>query len=325
MAIKQGVSLYSYQDEFYRRKMTLEDCIRAVSESGATGIEILPEQMIKGFPNLTDAFLDQWFEWMDTYHVEPVAYDAFLELKLFGNRMLTHSESVEMMKRDITLANKLGCTVLRTLVSTPLDVIKDSEAFAEEKNVKIALEVHSPFTFGTPWFEERLAYIKESGTKWFGIMPDLGIFVKRLPPVQAAHHIRLGAHPDIVAFVDERYESGADKQETLEMVKAMPRANDVDKQYATTATHFCFTDPKLLAENIDCIMHVHGKCYDITDACEEPSIPYLDIVRTLKDAGYDGYIDCEYEGNRHIQDVQEVDSVGQVNRFQRMLANVLSE
>ena len=57
-------------------------------------------------------------------------------------------------------------------MSTPLEVIKQSLAYAEEVNVKIALEVHAPFTFGTPWFEERLGdYIKESGTKWFGIMP----------------------------------------------------------------------------------------------------------------------------------------------------------
>ena len=66
-AIKRGVSLYSYQEEFFLQKMTLEDCIAAVAATGATGIEILGEQSIWGFPKLTDAFVHQWFGWMDKY------------------------------------------------------------------------------------------------------------------------------------------------------------------------------------------------------------------------------------------------------------------
>ncbi len=167
--IKRGVSLYSYQDEFYTGKMTLEDCIREASLSGAKGIEFLPEQMLPTFPNISDDFVKQWHEWMDKYQVEPIAYDAFLDNKLFANRMLTTSENVEMMKRDLKIASRLGCKILRTLVSTPLEVVKQSLDYAEEVGVKIALEVHAPFTFGTPWFEERLDYIKESGTKmvWY--------------------------------------------------------------------------------------------------------------------------------------------------------------
>ncbi len=36
--IKRSVSLYSYQEEFYLGKMNLEDCIREVSKTGATGL-----------------------------------------------------------------------------------------------------------------------------------------------------------------------------------------------------------------------------------------------------------------------------------------------
>lgn len=321
--IKRGVSLYSYQDEFYTGKMDLEDCIRAVAETGATGIEFLPEQMLREFPNISDDFIKQWQEWMSEYNVEPVAYDAFLETKLFGNRVLTSSESVTLLKRDIDLANRLGCKVLRTLVSTPLNVVKESLDYAEEKNVKIALEVHSPFTFGTPWFEERLNYIKESGTKWFGIMPDLGVFVKRMAPVMENFYIRKGATPEIVRFISDAYSAGENKQETLEKIKNMSDANEVDKKYAELATHFVFTDPNILIENIPYIMHVHGKFYEIDESLQEPSIPYSDIVDSLKRGGYKGYICSEYEGNRHIQDFMEVNSVEQVQRHQEMLKKLI--
>lgn len=323
--IKRGVSLYSYQDEFYTGRLDLEGCIKAVSESGATGIEFLPEQMLNGFPDISDDFVKQWFEWMDQYQVEPIAYDAFLESKLYANRILTKSESVALVKRDIALANRLGCKVLRTLVSTPLEVIKCCTGYAEEKNVKIALEVHSPFTFGTPWFEERMDYIKESGTKWFGIMPDLGIFVKRMAPVMEQFYIRHGATKEIVKLISDNYFSGVDKQETLRLVKGMSDAAQMDVKYAELATHFVFTDPDILADNIQYIMHVHGKFYEMNEALQEPSIPYKDIINVLKKGGYNGFICSEYEGNRHIQDYMEVDSVEQVSRHQKMLEALIGQ
>lgn len=321
--IKRGVSLYSYQDEFYTGKMSLEECIREAAKTGATGIEFLPEQMLPTFPNITDDFIKQWHEWMAKYNVQPVAYDAFLETKLFANRMLTTSENVEMMKRDLKLASRLGCKVLRTLVSTPLEVIKQSVAYAEEVDVKIALEVHAPFTFGTPWFEERLTYIKESGTKWFGIMPDFGIFTKRIGSIFQDRYVRDGGTPEIIQMVSENYENGVDKQETNKKVAAMPNATAADKSFAEFCTHFVYTDPTILIENMPYIFHVHGKFYDITEELQETSIPYKEVVSILKNAGYTGYICSEYEGNRHIQDYKEVDSIEQVSRHQALLKNVI--
>ena len=56
--IKRGVSLYSFQEEYFLRTMSLEDCIRVAGDIGARGIEIIPEQSIPGFPHLTDEFVD---------------------------------------------------------------------------------------------------------------------------------------------------------------------------------------------------------------------------------------------------------------------------
>ncbi len=323
--IKRGVSLYSYQEEFYTRKLDLEQCISEVAKTGAKGIELLPEQMLKGFPKVTDEFVEKWFSWMEKYGTEPIAYDAFLDTKLFPNRLLTLDESVDMMVRDLKIANKLGFKVLRTLVSTPLEVIKKSLPYAEKYGVKIALEVHAPFTFGTPWFEERMEYILSSGTKWFGIMPDLGIFVKRMAPVMEERYIREGATPEIVKFVSANYANGEDKHETLNAVKKMGYANEIDMKYAEFVTHFVYTDPKILKEYIPYIFHVHGKFYEITENYEEPSIPINEIINVLVDGGYEGYINSEYEGNRHIQDFMEVDSIEQVRRHQVLLKNILGK
>ena len=66
MTIKRGVSLYSFQEEYFLRTMSLEDCIAAAADIGARGIEIIPEQSIPGYPKLTDEFVQTWHGWMKT-------------------------------------------------------------------------------------------------------------------------------------------------------------------------------------------------------------------------------------------------------------------
>ena len=43
-----------------------------------------------------------------------------------------------------------------------------------------------------------------------------------------------------------------------------------------------------------------------------------DVIEVLKECNFSGYLSSEYEGNRHIQDAFEVDSVEQVRRQQEM-------
>ena len=45
--IKLGVSLYSYQDNYYFHKHDLEGCIAAAAGAGAQGIEVFSDAMIR--------------------------------------------------------------------------------------------------------------------------------------------------------------------------------------------------------------------------------------------------------------------------------------
>ena len=89
MTIKRGVSLYSFQEEYFLRTMSLEDCIAAAARIGANGIEIIPEQSIPGYPHLSDEFIQTWHGWMKTYGTTPVATDLFLDTKRHPDRWLT--------------------------------------------------------------------------------------------------------------------------------------------------------------------------------------------------------------------------------------------
>ncbi|HAV18200.1 MAG TPA: AP endonuclease [Erysipelotrichaceae bacterium] len=347
--IKRSISLYSYQDEYYDGKLDLEGCLREVAKTGATGVELLPEQMVKRFPVSVESeeFRKQWFSWLEKYHLEPSCYDAFLENRIFDNRTLSLGEQIKMMKRDIRLASLLGFPVLRTLVSTPMDVIEGSLDYAKEMNVKIGLEVHAPFSLNSGWADGYMEMIKRTGTKHFGFIPDLGIFCKNIPDVVRDKARRMGASEKCLKIVDDAYAKRVEKgfvkikydlnlgkanmeyrlaNGMQEMMDAIEEAggNEADRWYANMSFTYSWSDPQDIIDNIDYIYHTHAKFYNMHEDYVETSVAIPEVVEAFKKAGYKGFLSSEYEGGEHLRDVG-VDSIEQVRRNQEALRRAIEE
>ena len=346
--IKRSVSLYSYQDEFYNHQLDLEGCLRETAKAGAAGVELLAEQMIRRFPLPIEdeAFREQWFGWLKQYGLTPSCYDAFLENRIFDNRTLCLGEQIGMMKRDIRLASLLGFPVLRTLVSTPLDVIEGSLSYAEQMNVKIGLEVHAPFSLNSSWAEGYLSMIRRTGTRFFGFIPDMGIFCKNIPDVTRAQYRRKGAKDECLRIVDECYAQRREKgfvkikydlnlgkanmeyrmaNGMQEMMDAVKRAGGgpADFGYANESFVYSWSDPQDLIDNIEYIFHTHAKCYNIHEDYTETATDIAGVVDAYKKAGYTGFLSTEYEGGEHLRDDLPVDSVEQVRRHQEALRRAI--
>ncbi|MBS5522633.1 MAG: sugar phosphate isomerase/epimerase [Clostridiales bacterium] len=324
--IKFGVSLYSYQDEFFRRSMTLEECIQAVADMGADGIEIIPEEMIRNFPHLSDEFLDQWFGWMEKYGTKPVAIDAFNDERTIYKHMgkeMPFDEVVAYHKSYIDVCHKLGCKYIRGMV-TDEKVIRELVPYAEEKNVYLGLEVHAPFGIMSERTQNFLNIKEKIGTKNMGIIPDFGIWEKRGVPVILEQCIRDGAPRACVEFADEKRRAGwswEKMQEWLDQKKASAIERDAVRRA------FCITqdDPQLLRQVMPHILGLHGKFWEMTENLEEASADYETAMRILIEEGFDGYINSEYEGGRHIQDIEEVRGVEQVRRQHAMMRNIIDK
>ena len=67
MAIKTCVSLYSLQDEYMNKRMTLEDIMKYLAENKVEGLELLPDQMIHNTPHPSEESLKHWDYLMETY------------------------------------------------------------------------------------------------------------------------------------------------------------------------------------------------------------------------------------------------------------------
>jgi sugar phosphate isomerase/epimerase len=323
-AIKRGVSLYSFQEEYFLRKLTVEDCIAAAGSVGARGIEIIPEQSIPGFPHISDEFVEAWFSWMDRYGTTPVATDLFLDTKLYPDRWLTLDEQVASFHRDIDIAVRLGAKVVRAIINTSPEVMEGAAPYAEEKGVRLLLEVHAPFHYSHPWILEHIEVMHRTGSPALGLMPDMGTFVKRFPRVVSERALRDGAKPELVDLIVKTYDDGGDTHALADIVNYRD-GGPVDFGLARQATHYIWIEPKTMLEHMPLIGHIQAKFYEMTEDEVEYSIPYDEIVPVLVEGGFDGYLSSEYEGNRHIQDAFPVDSVEQVRRQHAMFARLLGE
>ena len=182
---KRGVSLYSYSAEF-GLTYTLENCFEDIHDMGATGIEILANSHIENYPYPTDQWLDYWWSLCAKYDIEPGEYGHWIDGRVMQDRELTVPETVEYLQRDMRLAHAMGFKCLRTKVTVkdnqlaPIDnwteVVDACLPLAEELDVRMLPEIHSPSKLSEGFIMYYIDYIKKTGTKYFGLNIDFGVF-----------------------------------------------------------------------------------------------------------------------------------------------------
>lgn len=182
---KRGVALYSYNGE-YGVSMNLEDMFAEMNDMGARGLEILANSHIEGYPNPSEEWYKNWDRLIEKYDIIPVEYGHWVDSRLYKGRELTSEESVVMLERDFKIANRLGFTILRTKLGvidddlTPVtnwrEFIKMALPLAEKYNVRMCPEIHAPTLLKSKMVKEFVEFIQETGTKYFGLNIDFGVF-----------------------------------------------------------------------------------------------------------------------------------------------------
>jgi sugar phosphate isomerase/epimerase len=296
--IDLGVSLYSYGGDFLVT-MTLEDCLADVADMGASGLEILADTHIAGYPTPTTKWVDEWHALVERYSLTPTCYSSWLDTRLRKDRTLTVDEAVPILARDLELAHRLGFTIVRPKLGVvSLDLIPDPVwretvervlPKAEEYGIRIAPEIHAPTPLRSKIVDDYLDLARQ--TSWFGLLIDTGIF-------QNAE--RGGTHSDSrYIFGDPSPELAA--QVGREMSKPMNE------------------DPADLVDLLPYVFHVHAKFWDMNDDLTDPHVPYDPIVKVLAEGGYDGSLSSEYEGARDLYRASDM-----LRRQQAMLRRLVA-
>lgn len=374
MGIKRGVDFYSYQQAQFFKKMDLEAMLKeAASIDGVTGIEVLDEQSFH-YPDPSEEFVEQWHQWLKQYKLEPVTMDVFCDVLQFRDHVMSLEECAERLRHDIRLAKRLGFKNVRTLATTPIEVMELALDTAEECDIRIGKEIHAPIPLNGQYVKEILEVVERTGTKHLGIVPDWGIFAYRPSEVTLDWYVRQGAKRKTCELVDQfcmdnytgksdelskidlslysagnvesffhRYLKTGDapedlvdafeKMETL-VKENVPDYTDIDFEVMGQALLLSRAKAEDLIPLLPIIVNFHGKFYNMSEVegqqgiYEDKALDYENPIRVLKEHGYDGYINTEYEGQRRFQDRTEkelISEVDQVRKHQEMLKRLIGE
>lgn len=267
--LKYGVSLYSYSGDI-NTLLTLEDAMAQIADIGATGIEILGEGNVPNYPEPATAWIDQWHSLLDKYKLEPTNYGSWIDSSMWRHRDLTADEGAVMLARDLRLAHRLGFTSVRPkigVVSMDLrphpiweEVIERNLDLAAELDLIICPEIHAPTPIKHPVVDEYIEFIERTGSKNFRLLIDTGIFQRA---ITTAKHDGLS---------EEAQEEGWRKPLAVPM-----------------------TD---LVDILPYVSFIQAKFFDIDESLVDGQIPWREILQTLSDNDWSGYLSSEYEGDR---------------------------
>jgi len=265
---RYGVSVYSFTGDM-NTVMTLEDAMADIADLDATGIEILTQSTIPGYPEPTTAWIDEWQRLLETYRLTPTNLCSWVDNQMWPDRDLRADEAAAQLARDVRLAHRLGFGFIRPkfgVISPELDphptweeTVLRTLDLAAELGVVICPEIHSPTPIKHPVTQNYIEFIERTGTRHFKLMIDTGIFQTVVVN---------DGHP------------GFDEDEVPPFLQPLkvPMAD--------------------LAEALPYVGFIQAKFFEIDETLTDLHIPWADIVRTLRDGGYTGWLSSEYEGRR---------------------------
>ena len=347
--IKLGVSLYSYQDNYYFHKHDLEGCLAAAAGSGAEGIEIFPEMMIPEWPYISDAFLDKYYGWMERYGLETVCVDHFADRAMHKNKQLTDDELLERSVWYIKAAKKLGATHIRLLHSAhlgklltipgqkPIDLVNPEITgrllpYCAEYGIVLALECHAPTSVDDPVQQAYLEVADKLGlSKYIGLQVDFSSYEYCMSTADVGMFSRQGINRECLEYIREKqreaYFAGKDFVfEEIEPELKKMGFTDNDKraiQHVFSLRQRRPASYEKLKEYASKVVYVHGKFYDIDENGQVDNMDYPKIIKALQEGGYKGYICSEFEGNRRMNDAGWCDEIEYVRKHQELMRKCL--
>lgn len=267
---KYGVSTYSYTGDF-NASMTMDDVMAEIAGVGGTGIEILSEGNIPAYPTPSTAWVDAWHAGLQKYGLQATNLGTWVDTRMWLDRDLSVEEGTAQLAQDLRLASRLGFSFLRPkfgvisqdLIPHPIwtQVVERNLDLAAELGIVIAPEIHPPTPIKHPVVDDYIALVERTGTKNFGLLIDTGIFM--------------------TAAAVEPLDGKAPDEEDIPVPMRPLRVPPTD-----------------LLDVMPYVVFVQAKFYEVDENLNDLHIPWLDVLRALRDGGYDGWLSSEYEGRR---------------------------
>lgn len=317
--LKIGACIYSYAKLFFSKEYNVDALIREAKDNGFTGVTIVAAQFADNYPHIKDEWLEDLKNSMKKYQMDPVSWEAYIDMGMREDRDLTEAEILEFTRNDIVYAKKAGFDMVKTQQSISPKLFREMLPFCKKMGVKLCIEIHFPHNIHLPLWQEYLQIMSESDG-YLGIAPDMSIF-QNYP-----HKLHIDQALEDPECRPEKIQAILDHWDVSKGNAALEGLglNEREQMYGEEfyEKNGVPSDPEDLRLMLPYSHMLHGKFYYLGEDEIDHCIPYEPIMKVVKDYGYEGYICAEYEG--HHFSVNEDERV-QMTRYQNMVAKLLED
>jgi len=288
-----GVTLHSFTNEYVSYRWSLEDMFQLVGALGG-GLEIVGPAHQRGFPYLTDEFERLFKSSVERWRLTPTSYGTYADPFMLRERDLNDDELVDYMVPQLQSAAALGFKTTR-MQYFAYPVIERLLPVAEKLNVRMGYELHVPLTIESQKAQMLLAQIERLGSPHLGLIPDTGIFARRISDGRIESTRNAGVSEELIREVIELWTAKVPGHEALDILlkHGLRKENIGNIEFIWGS--FGHSDPEALRAIMPHVIHMHGKFFEMKDGVE-PNIRFEEVVKVLAESGYTGWISSEYEG-----------------------------
>jgi sugar phosphate isomerase/epimerase len=300
--LKLGTTLYSLTTEYHSRKYGFADLIRKVAAEGiGPGLEVVGFQSIRGFPEVSDEFADEFRGLIEETGLVPSCLGINADININRKQPMTDDESVAYHTRQLEAAAKLRFPVARYQYPAGPKVIERLAPVAEKLEVKLGLEIHAPHHSQHPdvlAFREMYERVK---SPYLGFIPDMGSTARTVPPSFFEARQASGVPAELLEIAKDYWHRDGDPHEKQDAFIAEGKARGYSDLHIMPVMMifglFGRAAPESWAEIIPQCVHIHGKFFDFEDDGEEIAVDWKRVLPVFVNGGYDGYMSSEYEGH----------------------------
>lgn len=328
--IKLSTSLFSFALEWNSGNYTLDSLLAELRSRGVgAGLELVGFQSLRNFPNLSDSALGEVRDLMAKHGFEPACLDANVDIALRRHQYLSVDETVEYLIPQLRVAEQLGFPVLRVQMMAKPEVLRKLAPLAEKANVKLGMELHTPYSVHHPAVVALRELYEEIDTPYLGFVPDFGTSMRNIPAALLHSFREVGVTDELIAVTKEIWQKdvltpvkfGELQERAAALGATPPQIGRLNMAFSMNGRQ----DPALWAEIVPRTVHLHGKFYGFDANGDEPSIDYAAILKVFHDGGYNGYLSSEYEGSAFTDEFTAFDMVQQHQALCRRILARLSQ
>ncbi len=326
-SIKLCTSLFSFAYEWNSGQYSLDGMLAEAKRiSLGNGLEIIGFQSLKGFPTLSPEAIRAVQKLIDKYGFERACLDANVDIAVRRHRYLTPDETVEYILPQLRVAKQLGFPVLRVQLMAGPAVMRKLAPFAEKANVKLGMELHTPYGVEHPAVLVLRELYAEMDTPYLGFIPDFGTSMRAIPDALLGSFRAVGVTDALIELTKEIWHKdlpmpakfGELQERAAALGATPPQIGRLNMAFSMNGRQ----RPDQWAKIVPQTVHLHGKFYGFDDDGNEPSIDYAAILKVFYEGGYQGYVASEYEGSAFTDAYSGFDMVA---KHQALCQRILTE